>query len=132
LSSASSVFIRPNSNTGYYYYQAIQVTTNTAGKYTFASSSSMDTYGLFYYDPFNPSLPLNNLITYDDDSGGNSQFRINITLSYGVTYVLVVTTYSASITGSFLITALGPSWVSLTPFTPSTPWPTSPRPTLRK
>lgn len=92
----------------------------------------MDTYGCFYYDPFNPSFPLNNLIISDDDSGGHWQFRVNATLSYGITYVLVVTTYSTSITGSFGITALGPSWVSLTPFTPPTPWPTTRWTTLSK
>jgi hypothetical protein len=92
----------------------------------------MDIYGYFYYDPFNPSFPLNNMIISGDDSGGNMQFRINVNLSYGVTYVLVVTTYSTGITGSFLITALGPSWVSLTQFTPTTPQLTSTWPTLRK
>jgi len=119
LSQSSGRFTRPGGAEGSYYYQAIQVTVYTTGTYTFVSSSSMDTYGYFYSDSFDPSYPSRNLIASDDDSGGGGQFRINVTLFYGRTYVLVVTTYSSSTTGSFSITALGPASVSLTSITPT-------------
>jgi hypothetical protein len=120
LSSISPMFSRPNSYAGSYYYQTIQVTVYTTGTYTFTSTSSIDTYGCFYEVPFDPSYPSENLITYDDDSAGNGQFRISRSLQSFRTYVLVVTTWSNAATGSFLITAVGPALVGFTSITPST------------
>jgi len=120
LSSTSGRFTRPGATVGTYYYQAIQVRVYTSGRYSFTSSSSMDTYGYFYSDTFDPSSPSQNLIASDDDSGGSGQFRINVTLSYANTYILVVTTYPPSTTGTFSVTGLGPASVSLTPMSPTT------------
>ena len=115
----SGVFTRPSATTGSsYYYQAIQVYISTGGKYTFTSTSSMDTYGYFYSGSFDSSNPSRNFIGSDDDSGGSGQFRVNVTLSYGGTYILVVTTFPPNIIGSFSITRLGPAtvrWTSITP-----------------
>jgi hypothetical protein len=77
----------------------------------------MDTYGYLYNDPFNPSYPSQNMIASDDDSNGNLQFRITRSLQAGYTYVLVVTTSSATVTGSFWITADGPAPVGLSSIT---------------
>ena len=74
----------------------------------------MDTFGCFYSNSFDPSNPSQNLIEHDDDSGGQGQFRITVTLIYGYTYVLVVTTHLSSNTGTFSITALGPASVIFT------------------
>ncbi|CAF1365631.1 unnamed protein product [Rotaria sordida] len=74
----------------------------------------MDTYGFLYNDHIDPSNPSQNLITTDDDDNGDHQFRISRKLRSGNTYVLVVTTYSTAITGSFSVTAFGPAWLSLT------------------
>jgi hypothetical protein len=125
LSSSSPTFTRPNSNTGYYYYQAIQVTVSTAGRYTFASTSSMDTYGCLYSDSFDPSSPSQNIITSDDDGDGGSQFRINVTLQSGRIYVLVVTTFGASTAGTFTITAVGSGSANMIPVTLTTTKPTT-------
>jgi hypothetical protein len=82
----------------------------------------MDTYGYFYnvyFDPFDPSQ---SLITYDDDSGDNRQFKISLNLQSGSRYILVVTTFSGGVTGRFSIRATGPASVGFTPITPSTTW----------
>ena len=120
LSSRSSTFVRPGSNSGDYYYQAFRVTVSVSGPYVFTSSSSIDTYGCLYNDPFNPYSPSFNLIISDDDGGGNTQFRINTTLQFGRTYILVVTTYRSSDVGSFSISVGGRGSVTLTSIAPLT------------
>jgi hypothetical protein len=59
-----------------------------------------------------------NLITTDDDGAGKGQFQISRNLQFGSTYILVVTTFSTDITGSFTIRAGGPSSVYMMAFTP--------------
>ncbi len=85
----------------------------------------MDTYGYFYNVSFDPSYPFQNLIASNDDSAGNRQFWISLSLQSGHRYILVVTTSSVGATGSFTIKAAGPSSVMLTSITPSTNKPTS-------
>ncbi|CAF1956177.1 unnamed protein product [Rotaria magnacalcarata] len=122
LSSTSPVFVRPEGDSDeFYYFQAIQVTVPMAGSYVFRSDSDIDTMGYFYDLSFDPSNPLTNLITDDDDSGHiDLQFRIQVYLQTGRTYILVVTTHSESEQGNFLVSAFGPAPVSLMSFTPST------------
>jgi len=120
LSSSSPTFVRPGGTGASYYYQAIRVTIYTTGTYTFTSSSTQDTYGCFYSYSFDPSYPSRNLITSDDDGGDRGQFRIRVTLQYGQTYVLVVTTYNNRGTGRFSIGVVGPASVSMTSYVPST------------
>ena len=92
----------------------------TSGTYSFTSVSSIDTYGYLYNSPVDPSNPSQNLITSDDDGGGGTQFRVQSYLSSGSSYVLIVTTYSTNVFGSFAVRAFGPSSIDLTEFTPST------------
>ena len=121
LSYNSPVFVRPKSSIeSYYYYQAIRLTVYITGTYTFTSNSSWDTYGYFYNNPVDPSNPTQNLIACDDDSGGDQQFQINVSLQDQGVYILIVTTYSAGVTGSFSIKTIGPEFFDLTSFTPST------------
>jgi hypothetical protein len=74
----------------------------------------MDTRGYIYNGTFYPSSPTTNLIQGNDDGAGNSQFLLAVTLQAGVPYTLVVTSHSASVTGSFSVHASGPSSVSMT------------------
>jgi hypothetical protein len=104
--------------TGYFYYQAIQVTVAVGGSYTFTSNSLFDAYGYLYNGFFDPLYPSQNLIASDDDSGGgNGQFQISRSLQSGRIYILVVTTYNTGITGSFTIRATGPASAAMTLFT---------------
>jgi hypothetical protein len=84
------------------------------------SSGSFDSYGYLYDGSFNPLYPSLNLITTDDDGGGNGQFKISRYLQSGRTYILVVTTHKAGIIGSFSIRATGPASLDMTAFTPTT------------
>ncbi|CAF4180393.1 unnamed protein product [Adineta steineri] len=121
LSSSNPIFRRPRGDSGYYYYyQAIQVTVSTSGLYSFISTDAMDSFGCLYSDSVDPSYPSQNLITTDDDGAGRGQFRINATLQYARTYVLIVTTYHPSTMGVYMITVNGPSSVILSTFIPST------------
>lgn len=121
LSWSSPTFLRPNGNPGAsYYYDAIQVVTYTTATYTLASSSNIDTYGCLYDLTFDPSNPSWNLITCDDDSGGDQQFLIDRTLQYGRTYILVATTYSGGISGDYWVIATGPATIYMTSITPGT------------
>ncbi len=86
---------------------------NTTGYYGFRSYSTMNTYGLIYRNTFNPLNPLDNLLDKDDDSGSSLQFRLNIRLSSGMKYVLVITTYLLKEIGSFSIVVLGDNKVIL-------------------
>ena len=121
LSTTNQIFYRPQSPTNsLHYFQAIQITVPTAGAYTLRSISSLDTRGYFYRDSFDPSNSTANLITDDDDSGGQLQFLIRVDLQPGNTYILVVTTHRANVTGNFTVNVAGPALASLTSITPST------------
>jgi hypothetical protein len=73
----------------------------------------MDTYGYLYLPPINSSDLSSNRLTFDDDSGGNAQFRFTYTLQAGNTYIVIFTTYSSMVTGSFSLGVCCPSRVSL-------------------
>ena len=133
---SSPLYVRSERMGGYQYYEARQVVVNMTGAYMFTSSSSMDTVGCLYQGSFNPSRVDDNLRSEDDESGGNGQFRFIDTLQAGVTYILVVTTYTNFTTGTFSVTVSGPRNVSFLsvnttmpmystwPMYNSTSWPT--------
>ncbi len=91
------------------------MTVNTTGTYTFTSLSSFDTYGYLYDSYFYPFDPSSNLITQNDDSGGNGQFKLSAFLEVGVPYNLVFTTFREGETGPFSILASGPNEVYFIP-----------------
>ncbi len=95
------------------YYESIQVKVNTTGYYSFRSYSTIDAYGFIYRNTFNPLNPLENLLHREDDSGSDLQFTLDIRLSGGMTYVLVMTTYQLKETGAFSIIVQGPNKVIL-------------------
>ena len=118
LAVSSPTFYRPDRTDGLYYYQAFLVRAYTSGSYSFISNSSLDTFGYLYIASFDPVNPNVNLIGSNDDGGGQSQFRIDVNLQYQVTYILIVTTFSPNVRGSFGVRATGPNALDLSPFTP--------------
>jgi hypothetical protein len=134
LTVNSGMFSRTGSSESNFYYEAIQINVLTTGVYRISSQSNtsesymdvtnayeftsegynitqvdMDTFGYIYQNSFNPSNPSMNLIAQDDDSAGNRQFAVTLSLRSDVTYVLVFTTYYPSMTGPFLIVTSGPN-----------------------
>ena len=112
LTNSSAAYSRMGS-VGYFYYEAIEVTTTLTGSYTFLSSSRMDTYGYLYFGSINASDLSSNLLTFNDDSGGNLQFLFTYTLQAGSTYIVVFTTFNETATGPFSLGVYGPSGVTL-------------------
>jgi hypothetical protein len=112
--NCSATYIRTADSTSNYYFEAIEIFVSTAGTYILSSNSSLDTYGYIYNNTFNTSNPAANLFSQDDDSAGNRQFKMAVYLRPDfMTYVLVATTHSAGMTGSFSIIASGPTKVIL-------------------
>ena len=85
LTTSSSVFTRPTGSGIRYYYQSLRIQVTTSNVYTFACSSLLDTFGYLYSYSFDSSRPTTNLLTSDDDSNDNGQFRIRASLQSGFT-----------------------------------------------
>lgn len=119
LSTSSPIFIRPNANMGFYHYQAIELEVIMSGMYSFTSNSAVDMYGCLYDYSFD-SPDLNQWLAADDDSGNDQQFYIIYQLQQFQKYILVVTTYNYSDTGSYIIRMFGPAKLILTSITWST------------
>ncbi|CAF4022554.1 unnamed protein product [Rotaria sp. Silwood1] len=98
---------RTNCSDSAFFYEAIQLNVTVNGYYTFVCNSSMDTYGYLYNNTFNPAYPAMNVLTKNDNAGGNLQFMLSRSLQTLSRYILVVTTYYKNITGPFTITAMG-------------------------
>jgi hypothetical protein len=95
-----------------YYYEVIEVRATRAGNCSITSNSSVDTYGSIHTDSFDPSYPSWNLLTQDDDGGGNQQFKLTVFLQPWTTYLLVATTFSEYVTGAFSISTSCPANVN--------------------
>lgn len=95
------------------YYEALKITVSVSGNYTFNSISNIDTYGYLFMNEFNPLMLCDNLIEENDDAEEDIlQFQIQSELQYGITYILVSTTYQSNTTGKFSIDMLGPAKVN--------------------
>jgi len=112
--TTSSQYYTRKGATGTYYYQAIQVQVPVTGEYTFQSSSTTDTYGYIYQGNFYPTYPQYNVVGEDDESGGSNNFKITASLRSDITYYLIVTTYHTVRIGSYVISASGPNYPTMT------------------
>lgn len=119
LTTASPTYVRADGNNATVYvssgvsgyYQTFTFIAPTSGNVSFeivdaslSSSDSYDTYMSIYQASFNPALPATNFLRGDDDSG-TLQFASRLTenLVAGTTYVIVISTYSSGVTGTFTI-----------------------------
>jgi len=75
------------------YFKFVPTETRS---YTISSQGSSDTYGHLY----NASQ---SQLTYNDQGGNNSNFRITYTLTAGETYYIAARLYYSTKTGSFTI-----------------------------
>ncbi|MCD8015542.1 MAG: Ig-like domain-containing protein [Lachnospiraceae bacterium] len=81
-------------NSGDYMYY--KITPTESGTYTFYTLSDYDTYGYLYDSNLN-------LLTSDDDSGTDCNFKITYDLTAGATYYLAVRYYSSYDVGVFTV-----------------------------
>lgn len=105
LTSVSPVFNRPNISNPFYYkaYNFVAPSTETAifEVKNAVLSDGTDTYMYLYQTSFDPLSPTTNLIAADDDGGVGFYSLISQSLTQGVTYILVFTTFSSGSTGVF-------------------------------
>jgi hypothetical protein len=127
LTSGSPTFQRPiGSNSpptslesGSYYYRTIAFTVSANGWYVLQTSSASfpvsdhDLFNVLYQTSFNPASPLTNSVESNDDSGTANLPLIDRTLSAGVVYILVTTTFETLDTGTFTDTIEGAGVVTL-------------------
>ncbi|CAF4899640.1 unnamed protein product [Rotaria socialis] len=114
LTISDQTYTRYGVSSGNYYYKTVQVTVSRTGSYSFACSSNMIAYGYLYNNSFVASTPALNLLISNGDLGGTAQFEFTYYLTSDVTYILVATTYSTGVTGTFSILASGPAALTLT------------------
>ncbi|MBK7699639.1 MAG: hypothetical protein IPJ39_13340 [Saprospiraceae bacterium] len=109
-------FARPNGTTvcantgaGPDFYDVYPFTVSTTGLYTFnAAGSNGDTYAILYTAPFDPLNPCTNFIVANDDTAGGLDPLITVSLTAGVQYVYVFTTFGTKIaTGTYKVTITG-------------------------
>ncbi len=92
------------------YYDALPLSVDADGEYTFAMMYSGDGTAALYAGSFDPNDPCTNLLEYNDDSNPNSSLDpliITALMSAG-DYVLVSSTYSNGSTGNYSWTFDGP------------------------
>jgi hypothetical protein len=115
LNKGSGNYFRDMCGTSTYsYYQALRMDISISSEYGFSSRSSMDTYGLIYNSVFNPFDPSTNHIADNDEDCGDGQFWLQSFLHAETTYILVVSTNTPSVIGTFSIISKGTGNVSFT------------------
>ena len=102
------------------YYHSMPFTVSSTGVYTFNNTFSGDGYGHIYSTSFSPTAPCNNLLISDDDGNGGADPRLSTTLTAGVTYYLVTTTFSNLTTGNYSWTYTGPGGATINAVVPAT------------
>ncbi|CAF1021563.1 unnamed protein product [Adineta ricciae] len=114
LTISSQTFCRSGScSDAKQYFEAFRLTVLATGPYSMKSSGNLDTYGYLYSGTFDPFNPTTNLVTSNDDDGGNRQFMMNATLQTSVQYIIVVTSYYTFNLGPYTVTVTGPGSVAL-------------------
>ena len=108
----SPLYCRESCASSDHYYEAVVVSVEKVGSYSFRSESDFDAYGSIYTNSFDPSYPSHNLLDEDNDSGETGQFNLIVVLQPQSTYILVVTSYAPYATGTFQIIASGSTSVN--------------------
>ncbi|CAF1027553.1 unnamed protein product [Adineta steineri] len=106
LTNNNEIYYR-DCNKQKFYYESIHVKVVESDYYSFRGSGDIDPYGSIYKIKFNPLNPSDNLL--NQDYGGDSaiQFKLDIHLTVGMIYELVVTTFDSKETGKFSIFIFG-------------------------
>lgn len=123
LSASDPTFRSPNAgnpptstSNGAYSYDAYRFTVNTTGSYAItAASNAFDTYLGLYQGAFNPQNPLTNALQYNDDAptSGGTNSLITRTLSTGIQYFAVVTSFDPGERGAYSLSITGPGTATI-------------------
>ena len=103
-----------------FYYDVFAFTVSTAGSYTLTGCfPTIDAYGNLFQNSFTPATPCavpGNFVTGNDDSAPlcGADPQMVATLSPGITYYLISTTYSPSTTDTYSWTFTGPVGATIT------------------
>ena len=89
-------------------YKAHYFVAPSSGAFTFTTTGGTitDTYLALYQNSFDPANPATNFVRGDDDISSTVFFSsITQTLTAGTTYIIVVSGWAASVTGTFTMTS---------------------------
>lgn len=114
LSATDPTFTRPAQgnppttlSTATVRYDVTPFYVTATGTYTFEQgNSSFDDYMFVYGGPFDPTLPLVNVLEGDDDDGAGTNSLISRVFTAGVQYYLVNTAFSATALGTYDVTVI--------------------------
>ncbi len=94
------------------FFDTYSFQVSAAGSYSInLDSLAFDTFLVLYQGAFDPSLPLLNAISADDDGGPGLNSLIIASLMTGVDYIAVATSFSNGATGAYTFTFDGPGSV---------------------
>jgi hypothetical protein len=121
LTNADPVFNSPNEGNppttiaiGNYSFDAYRFTLSSNGSYALtAASTAFDTYLGLYQGAFDPKNPLLNALEYNDDSAGSLNSLISRSLTTGVNYFAVVTSFATGATGAYTLSVSGPGTTTI-------------------
>jgi hypothetical protein len=114
LTLNSDVYVRPGGAGTNYIYQRIQLWIETEAFYTIRVNSNFDPYLYLYGGPLDPLDPTSGLLYEDDDTAGNSQPQISLSLAGQSLFELTVTSFAEGVIGDFTIYVTGLYAVTLT------------------
>jgi hypothetical protein len=127
--TTGTTYVRPNGDNATTYassgisvfFRSLTFVSPVSGAVTFGvtaanlSDASADSYMAIYQNAFSPTSPGTNFLRGDDDSGPGFLSQFTQTLTAGTTYVLVLSAYSGSVTGTVGLQTTTP----LLPITPN-------------
>jgi hypothetical protein len=113
LTANSPTYSHTSCGSSNYHYEAIQVNVTESGCYSFGSNSSINIFVYIHKDKFDPFNPSTNSVARLDAKLINTQVKVITHLQAGTPYVLVVTTWSPNVIGTFSIIVSGPNKVNL-------------------
>ncbi|CAF1437501.1 unnamed protein product, partial [Adineta steineri] len=90
-----------------HYYEAIQMNVNESRYYSLYVNSSIKIYGYIYTKNFYPVIPSINLVLKNKNSFYERQFKFRAFLQSTTSNILVVTTSSPNVTGTFSVIVSG-------------------------
>ena len=95
-------------------YDVVDFSVGSAGSYSLTLDTAFDSFLTLYSGSFDPSSPLTNALTANDDAlGGFGNAEIVFNLLTGTSYFAVVTAFGNGVSGAYALTISGPGTVTV-------------------